>query len=424
MPKESKHTPDCRFCSEPVENVFVDLGLSPLCESFSKAEDLPKGETFYPLKAWVCSACKLVQLEEFVAADQIFDDYAYFSSFSDSWLKHAKDYCSMMRERFGFDTSSFVVEIASNDGYLLKNFVDMGIPCLGIEPSYTVAEAAEKVGVESLVRFFGVETAEHVANERAKADLICGNNVLAHVPDLNDFVGGMPRLLAPGGVVTMEFPHLMRLVDEVQYDTIYHEHFSYLSLLTVQRIFAAHGMTVFDVEELPSHGGSLRVFAQHVDGPHAMSDRVEELLQRETEAGYDGLEVYTDFPAKVEAQKRAMLAYLIEAKEAGRKVVAYGAPGKGNTLLNYCGIGPDLIEYAVDRNPYKHGRFTPGARIPIHPVEVLEQDQDVDDVVILPWNLSKEIAKQLRPLMDRGVRLYVPIPTVQRVEAPAEAAAQ
>ena len=405
----------CRFCDAPLEHVFVDLGLSPLCESFVPAEDLDRGETFYPLKVWVCGACKLVQLQEYVAAAEIFDDYAYFSSFSDSWLEHARRYCQMVSDRFGLGPDSFVVEVASNDGYLLRNFVQAGVPCLGIEPSWTVAEAAKQVGVESMVEFFGRTTASRVAVDRRRADLILGNNVLAHVPDLNDFVGGLPRLLAPGGVVTMEFPHLMRLMDEVQYDTIYHEHFSYLSLLTVQRVFAAHGLELFDVEELSSHGGSLRVFAQHQGASQEVSSNVAELLERETAAGFDGLDVYLDFPAKVEASKRATLRFLIQARDEGKRVVAYGAPGKGNTLLNYCGIRTDLVEYAVDRNPYKHGRFTPGAHIPIFPPEKLEQD-DPDYVLILPWNLAREIAAQLAPLRAKGTKLAIPIPTLTLLE--------
>lgn len=412
-----EHAAPCRFCGAPLEHVFVDLGLSPLCESFVKAEDLNRSEAFHPLKVWVCGSCKLVQLQEYVAADDIFDDYAYFSSFSDSWLEHAASYCTMVTERFGLGAESLVVEIASNDGYLLRNFVEAGVPCLGVEPSWTVAEAAKKVGVESLVQFFGRQTAAGIARERGRADLILGNNVLAHVPDLNDFVGGLPLLLAPTGVVTMEFPHLMRLVDEVQYDTIYHEHFSYLSFLTVQRVFKAHGLELFDVEELPSHGGSLRIFAQHAGGPHPVTARVEELLERERGAGYDGLDVYLDFPERVEASKRALLRFLIDAKEAGKRVVAYGAPGKGNTLLNYCGVRTDLIEYAVDRNPYKHGRSTPGTHIPIHPPERLEQD-DPDYVLILPWNLAREIAAQLSPLTARGVKLAVPIPRLTLLEEP------
>jgi SAM-dependent methyltransferase len=413
----------CRFCAAPVEHVFVDLGLSPLCESFIKPEDLNRGETFYPLKVWVCGACKLVQLQEYVAADEIFDDYAYFSSFSDSWLKHAATYCEQVSARFGLDAKSFVVEVASNDGYLLRNFVEAGVPCLGVEPSWTVAEAAKKVGVESLVKFFGRDTATELAAERGKADLILGNNVLAHVPDLNDFVGGLPLLLASEGVVTMEFPHLMRLMDEVQYDTIYHEHFSYLSLLTVQRIFAAHGLELFDVEQLASHGGSLRVYAKHAGASHQVNERVHELLARETAAGFDGLEVYLDFPARVEASKRATLSFLIQAREEGKRVVAYGAPGKGNTLLNYCGISTDMIEYAVDRNPYKHGRYTPGAHLPIFPPKKLEAD-DPDYVLILPWNLQREIAKQLAPLCAKGTRLVVPIPTLTVLEtAPSGALA-
>ncbi len=411
MSTEPAASPACRFCGVPLEHPFVDLGMSPLCETFLQADQLNQGEVFYPLKVWVCGECKLVQLQAYVAASDIFDDYAYFSSFSESWLKHAQRYCAMVTERFELGGDSLVVELASNDGYLLKNFVAGGVPCLGVEPSWTVAEAARKIGVETEVRFFGRETARDLAAQRGRADLILGNNVLAHVPDINDFVGGLPLLLAEDGVVTMEFPHLAQLMDQVQYDTIYHEHFSYLSFLAVQRVFAHHGLELFDVEELPSHGGSLRIFAQHAGYDRPIGERALELAERERSAGFDAMEVYLGFTERVESSKRATLDFLIRAREKGQRVVAYGAPGKGNTLLNYCGIRTDLIEYAVDRNPYKHGRFTPGTHIPIHPAERLDED-DPDYVLILPWNLQREIVAQLSHLRERGTRFAVPIPTL------------
>ncbi|MEM9800021.1 MAG: class I SAM-dependent methyltransferase [Planctomycetota bacterium] len=405
----------CRFCGAPLQDRFVDLGMSPLCESFLKADELNRGETFYPLNVWVCRECKLVQLEEYVSPGEIFDDYAYFSSFSDSWLRHASRYCEMATERFGLDASSFVVELASNDGYLLRNFVEAGVPCLGIEPSHTVADAAKEAGIDTVVRFFGRELATELAAERGRPDLLLGNNVLAHVPDINDFVGGMKILLAETGVITMEFPHLLRMMDENQFDTIYHEHFSYLSLLTTSAIFRHHGLEVFDVEELPSHGGSLRVFTQHEGGPRAIEPAVEALIAEEKERGLDSLEGYAGFTPRVEKTKRDLLRYLIQAREEGKRVVAYGAPGKGNTLLNYCGIRSDLIEYAVDRNPYKHGRFTPGTHIPIHPPEKLDEDRP-DVIVILPWNLQKEITKQLAHACDWGAKFVVPIPELEVID--------
>lgn len=404
--------PRCRACEAPLEHTFVDLGMSPLCESFLRVEELDQGETFYPLHVWVCGGCKLVQLQEYVAPDRIFDDYAYFSSFSDSWLRHARSYCEEVTARFGLGPESFVVEVASNDGYLLRNFVAAGVPCLGIEPSGNVAEAARKVGVESLVRFFGVETARAVRAERGPADLIAGNNVFAHVPDIRDFAGGLRELLADDGVVTLEFPHLERLMAENQYDTIYHEHFSYLSFHSARRVLRDQGLEVFDVASLPSHGGSLRLFAQHAGGPHATTAAVGALEAHERERGFEDLAVYLGFTAAVERSKRETLRFLIDAREAGKRIVAYGAPGKGNTLLNYCGIRTDLIEFAVDRNPYKHGRFTPGTHIPIHPPEALD-DARPDYVFILPWNLRKEIVAQLAHAREWGAKFVVPIPRLE-----------
>ena len=402
----------CRFCDAPLLHTFVDLGMSPPCESFLTAEQAAAAESFYPLHAFVCDQCFLVQLVDYIPAGEIFDEYAYFSSFSTSWLKHASDYCEMVTDRFGLIQDDFVVELASNDGYLLQNFVKAGVPCMGVEPSWNVAEAAKEKGVESLVAFFGVETATKVRAERGAASLILGNNVLAHVPDINDFVGGAKALLADDGRITYEFPHLMQLMDQGQYDTIYHEHFSYLSFSFVKRLLEEHGLEPFDVQELPSHGGSLRVFAQHAAGPHAIEPAVAELLGREETAGYGKLETYTNFTARCEKSKRDTLAFLVEAREAGKTVAAYGAPGKGNTLLNYCGIRQDFISFAVDRNPYKHGRFTPGTHIPILAPEALDEAKP-DYIFILPWNLKREIVNQLAHAREWGAKFVVPIPSLQ-----------
>lgn len=407
--------PPCRFCGAALEQTFVDLGQSPPCESFVKASDLHRGETFYPLVALVCSECFLVQLQDFVASEDIFDDYAYFSSFSDSWLAHAARFCTQATELLSLDANSFVLEIASNDGYLLRNFVESGVPCLGVEPSGNVAAAGEKVGVPSLVRFFGEETAAQIVADRGQADLVVGNNVLAHVPDINDFVKGLSLLVAPGGVISLEFPHLERLMAEVQYDTIYHEHFSYFSFRTVQRILDAHGLESFDVEQLPSHGGSLRVWAQRKGAARPIADSVQALSEHELTAGFEDLSTYADFTRQVERSKRETLKFLIAAKERGESVVAYGAPGKGNTLLNYCGIRTDLVQFAVDKNPYKHGRFTPGTHIPIHPPEALDEAKP-DWILILPWNLAKEITAQLAYTKEWGARFIVPIPEMRVVE--------
>jgi hypothetical protein len=403
--------PACRFCSAPLRHTFVDLGVSPLCESFLAADQLNAMEPFYPLHVRVCEQCFLVQLEQYVAREEIFTEYAYFSSYSDSWVRHAERYTEEMVERFALDGQSMVVELASNDGYLLQHFVARGIPCLGVEPAANVAEAAEARGVPTRVAFFGREEARRLRDEGYAADLMAANNVLAQVPDLNDFVGGIAELLAPRGVATVEFPHLLRLMDECQYDTIYHEHFSYFSLIATERIFAAHGLEVFDVQELASHGGSLRIFAAH-DGARDVGERTQALRAREHDAGLNTMAAYSAFDERVKASKRALLTFLIEAKEQGKRVAAYGAPGKGNTLLNYCGVGPDLIEFAVDRNPYKHGRYTPGMRIPIHPPKRIDQVKP-DVIVILPWNLQKEIAEQLAHTREWGAQLVVPVPTTE-----------
>ncbi|HEU0200989.1 MAG TPA: methyltransferase domain-containing protein, partial [Burkholderiaceae bacterium] len=362
--------------------------------------------------AYVCGACFLVQLQEFVTPAQIFSEYAYFSSYSSSWVAHARRYAEMMIERFKLGATSKVMEIASNDGYLLQHFVAHGVPVLGIEPAANVAQAAIEKGVPTTVSFFGRQTAAKIAEEHGRPDVLLGNNVLAHVPDINDFVGGMKTLLAPDGVITMEFPHLMRLMAENQFDTIYHEHFSYLSFVTVERIFAHHGLTLFDVEELPTHGGSLRIFGRHVENiALAVTDRVRNLRSREIDDGFQTLERYQGFEEQVKATKRKLLAFLIDAKQRGKKVVGYGAPGKGNTLLNYCGIRTDFLDFTVDANPYKQGKFTPGTRIPILAPDRIAAARP-DYVLILPWNLKEEISTQAAYIREWGGKFVVPIPEV------------
>jgi SAM-dependent methyltransferase len=402
---------DCRFCGNPLQESFVDLGLSPLCQKHTHIEEINHAEPFYPLHAFVCDRCFLVQLGEFVAPDDIFGTYYhYFSSFSDSWLEHAKTYAEAMIARLGLDTSSQVVEIASNDGYLLQYFAERGVPAYGIEPATNVAKTARARGIDTVVEFFGQACAEKMAKERGQPDLLLGNNVLAHVPDVNDFVSGMARLLAPGGTITMEFPHLMRLVAESQFDTIYHEHFSYFSFSTVEKIFAHHGLTLVDVEELPTHGGSLRIFAQHTQTPPAKpSQRVAELKAREQAAGMLSLPYYRDFSAKAERIRRDLMRFLFDVNEAGESVVGYGAPGKGNTLLNYCGIRADLMAYTVDRSPAKQGTFLPGSRIPVYGPERIDQTQP-DYVLIMPWNLKEEITTQMSHIRDWGGRFVTAIP--------------
>jgi SAM-dependent methyltransferase len=399
----------CRFCGGRL-HPFVDLGMSPPCESFLSADRLGAVEAFYPLAAEVCESCFLVQLEEHVKAAEIFPEYAYFSAYSDAWLEHARHYVETITARFGLGPDSFVVELASNDGYLLQYFVAKGIPSLGIDPAANVAKAAEKRGVRTLVAFFDRALGARLAAEGRQADLVVGNNVLAQVPDLNSFVAGIKHLLKPGGVSTIEFPHLLKLIQENQFDTIYHEHFSYFSLLVAEQVFAAHGLRVFDVEELWTHGGSLRLFICHEeDAAQPTHDRVGALIGRERDEGLHRLDAYESFAEQVRETKRKLLSFLIAAKRAGKRIAAYGAPGKGNTLLNYCGIRTDFIDYAVDRNPYKHGRYTPGTHIPIFPPEKIAETRP-DYVLILPWNLTDEIEKQLAYIRDWGGKFVVPIP--------------
>jgi 2-polyprenyl-3-methyl-5-hydroxy-6-metoxy-1,4-benzoquinol methylase len=396
-----------------LRHTLVDLGMSPLCESYLTAEQLNRMEPFYPLHVFVCDRCFLVQLEEYVSPESIFTEYAYYSSYADSWLQHARQYTDRMIERFGIHTGSHVVEVASNDGYLLQYFVAKGIPVLGIEPAANVARSAEEKGVPTLVRFFG-ETLAHELRAGGKgADLLIGNNVLAQVPDLNDFVKGMSIVLKPEGIITMEFPHLVKLVEENQYDTIYHEHFSYFSLVAVEKIFAHHGLTIFDVEELPTHGGSLRIYACNRDrGARAIGDRVISLKAREVDSGLTRMEYYRSFGEKVKESKRKLLEFLIQAKREGKAICGYGAPGKGNTLLNYCGIRTDFLDYTVDRNPYKHGKFTPGTHIPIYDPDRIQETKP-DYLLILPWNVKDEIMAQMAHIRTWGGRFVVPIPEVK-----------
>ena len=403
---------ECRSCSAPLSEVLVDLGSSPLANSYLEPEKMQQGEVYYPLCVYLCHRCWLAQLPEFESSEGIFSDYAYFSSFSDSWLDHARRYVDAMAERFGLGEGSRVIEIASNDGYLLQYFKARNIPCLGIEPAANVAQAAVAKGIPTRVEFFGTDCANKLAAQGEKADLLLGNNVLAHVPNLNDFVAGLKIALAEGGVLTMEFPHLLRLMDENQFDTIYHEHFSYFSLVAVERVFARHGLTLFDVEELDTHGGSLRIFVRHQeDATKAVGERVNELRSRELARGMETPGFYRDFAERVSETKRKLLAFLIQEKRAGKTIVGYGAPAKGNTLLNYCGVRTDFVDYTVDRSPHKQGRFLPGTRIPIAgPDRIRETTPDY--VLILPWNLRREIMSQMADIAEWGGRFIVAIPEV------------
>jgi SAM-dependent methyltransferase len=403
----------CRLCGHPADRLFVDLGMSPLCESFLTAEQLNQMEPFYPLRVQLCPNCFLVQLAEYVGPADIFSEYAYFSSYSTSWVEHARIYTETIRQELGLTAKSLVIEIASNDGYLLQHFVKAGIPVLGIEPALNVAEVARAKGVPTRCSFFGVKTARELVAEGLQADLLLGNNVLAHVPDLNDFVGGLAIALKPTGVLTMEFPHLMRLMEGNQFDTIYHEHFSYFSFLTAEKAFAAHGLTVFDVKEIPTHGGSLRIYARHAeDASRPVTTAVDELRAREQRAGLDRVETYRAFDEQVRETKRQLLEFLVDAKRQGKSIAGYGAPGKGNTLLNYCGVREDFIDYTVDRNPYKHNKFLPGTHIPIFPPEQIAKTRP-DYVLILPWNLKDEIIAQLSYIREWGGQFVVPIPGIQ-----------
>jgi SAM-dependent methyltransferase len=405
----------CRHCGTPLQHTLIDLGMSPLCESFLTQAELDAPETYYPLHVRFCHSCWLVQLAEFVSPAHIFTEYAYFSSYSTTWVAHAGRYSEMIKARLGLGPKSFVVELGSNDGYLLQHFVALGVPVLGIEPAANVAEAARKAGVPTLNAFFGLETARQVAAERGRADLIVANNVLAQVPDLNDFIAGMAHLLAPEGAITIEVPHLERLIAENQFDTIYHEHFSYFSLGTMSRLAAAHELALIDVETLPTHGGSLRVYLAHRGSHHLVSIRVVRMLAEERGAGLESLSTYFDFADRVQSAKRELLYVLIEAKKQGKRICGYGAPGKGNTLLNYAAIGTDFLDFTVDRNPYKHGRYTPGMHVPIYPVEAID-DAEPDYILILPWNLKDEIVRQMRDVGKWGAKFIVPIPAVSIVD--------
>jgi SAM-dependent methyltransferase len=399
----------CRLCGAVLEHTFVDLGMSPLCESFLARDELDAMEPYFPLHALVCAECFLVQLKEYVSPAHIFSEYAYFSSYSTTWVEHARAYCAAMTRRMRLGRESLVVELASNDGYLLQHFLPLGIPVLGIEPAANVAKVAIQKGIPCRVDFFGTRLADELVGEGQRADLIVANNVLAQVPELNDFMAGMARLLKPDGLITLEFPHLERLIAENQFDTIYHEHFSYFSLLTVERLAARHSLRLIDVEELPTHGGSLRVYLAHADSTWEATLNVADLRSREHRLGFQDLAAYAAFAEQVKRTKRRLLSFLIAAKDEGKRICGYGAPGKGNTLLNYCGIGTDFLDFTVDRNPYKHGRFTPGMHIPIRPVEAIYEARP-DLILILPWNLKAEIVAQMRDAAAWGARFVVPIP--------------
>lgn len=405
--------PVCRFSGRPLKHVFVDLGMTPLANSYLTSNRLNVSEVFYPLRAYVSDDYFVVQLEQFVRAKHIFGEYAYFSSYSDSWLRHAEAYAGMAVERFGLNRNSQVVEVASNDGYLLQYFVRKGIPVLGVEPAANVASVAERKGIPTIRKFFGRKTARELVASGYRADLLIGNNVLAHVPNLNDFVAGLRIVLKPDGVLTMEFPHVLHLIEDVQFDTIYHEHFCYFSFLAVNQIFKAHEITLFDVDEIPTHGGSLRIYGKHVAAERPqISDRVEALLQKERQAGLDRVETYEQFGEKAKRVKRNLLRFLIGAKGNGKSIVGYGAAAKGNTLLNYCGIGTDFLDYVVDRSPYKQGLFLPGTHIPIAAPERIAETKP-DYVLILPWNLKDEIMAQMDYIASWGGRFVIPLPEVR-----------
>ena len=406
----------CRFCGAELKHTLVDLGMSPLCESYVAEENYARMEPFYPLHVFVCHACHLAQLDEFVPAEEIFTEYAYFSSYADSWVEHARRYSHAFSDRFQLDGQSQVVEVGSNDGYLLQHFIDLGIPCYGIEPAANVAKVAIEKGIPTEVAFFGRETARELVGQGRQADLILGNNVLAQVPDLNDFVAGLKIMMKPGAVMTIEFPHLLATIEGNQFDQVYHEHYCYFSLIAAESIFSHHGIRIFDVEELPTHGGSLRIFGSHVeDATKPLSDRLSAFRNRELAAGLDRMETYASFAEKVRETKYQAIDFLIAAARANKSVAGYGAPGKGNTFLNYCGIKTDLIAYTVDRNPYKQGKYLPGSRIPIyHPDKIRETKPDY--VVILPWNFKEEIINQLHYIQDWGGRFVVFVPTMTVLE--------
>ena len=402
----------CRFCAGALTHSLCDLGMSPPSNRYLRPEQLKEMEPFYPLHAYVCDQCWLVQLEQFHSPEEIFaNDYAYFSSFSESWLAHCKNYCEQMQKTYAIGKNSLVIEIASNDGYLLQNFVRAGIPALGIEPAANVAKTAIEKGVPTRVEFFGTACAKKLVAEGKQADLLLGNNVLAHVPDLNDFVMGLRMLLKPDGVITFEFPHLLKLMQENQFDTIYHEHFCYFSLLSINTVFAHHGLTIFDVEQLPTHGGSLRIHACHT-GRRKAGGAVDAVMSAEKSYGLDTIAAYDKFAEQVRETKRKLLEFLIAAKRAGKKIVGYGAAAKGNTLLNYCGVRSDFIDYVVDLNPHKQNMLLPGTHIPIHSPEKIKQTKP-DYVLILPWNIRDEVKKQHGYIAEWGGQFVVPIPEVK-----------
>ena len=405
-------TLNCRFCNEPVTNIFVDLGISPLSNAFLKKEMLNDVEKKFPLCVYVCDNCFLVQLPEFEKPENIFEDYAYFSSYSSIWLEHAENYVDMMIKKFDFNEKSVVIEIASNDGYLLQFFKEKNIPILGIEPAVNVAKVAKEKGIPTITKFFGVNTANELKKEDKLSDLIIGNNVLAHVPNLNDFVKGLKILLKSTGIITLEFPHILQLIEKNQFDTIYHEHFSYLSLNTVKQIFEFHNIIIFDVEEIPTHGGSLRIYAKHkINKNFEIKNSVNDLLEKEKEFGLLNLSFYLEFSRKVELVKKELIEFFNNTKQNGKKIVCYGAAAKGNTLLNYCGIGKENIEYVVDINSYKQGLYLPGSHLHIKKPEEIKKDKP-DFILILPWNIKEEIMKDISFIHDWNGKFVIPIPRV------------
>lgn len=408
-------TLNCRFCNKSLTNIFADLGTSPLSNAFLTKEMLSNLEKIYPLCAYVCDNCFLVQLPEFEKPENIFEDYAYFSSYSSTWLHHAENYVNTMIERFSFNERNQIIEIASNDGYLLQFFKKKNIPILGIEPAANVAKVAKERGIPTLTKFFSVNTANELKKENKLADLIIGNNVLAHVPDLNNFVKGLKILLKPTGIITLEFPHILQLIQKNQFDTIYHEHFSYFSLLTAQKIFSFHGLTIFDVEEISTHGGSLRIYLKHSEsGNISINQKVDILLKKEKQFGLENISTYKNFTKKVQKTKEKLQEFFITAKKSGKKIVCYGAAAKGNTMLNYCEIGNEFIDYVVDQNPHKQKSFLPGTHIPIKSPDEIQKTKP-DYVVIIPWNLKEEIMEQMKYIRDWGGKFMIPIPEVSIV---------
>ena len=399
----------CRFCDAKLERTFVDLGRSPLANSLLSAEDADRGEAFYPLHVFVCDNCLLVQIQAFARSEDIFSDYLYFSSYSDLWLRHCRQYAIEMTRRYALDDRSLVVEVASNDGYLLQYFKERGIGVLGVEPAANVAKVAQDAGIGTEVAFFGAEAARRLADAGKSADLMAANNVLAHVPNLHDFVLGFKLLLKPAGTATFEFPHLLNLIEEKQFDTIYHEHFSYFSLIVADKIFAHHDLRIYDVERLPTHGGSLRIFVCHADAPFPRAGGVDSLMKIERKAGLDKIETYAGFAESVTDIKCQLVSFLIDARKNGKSAVGYGAPAKGNTLLNYCGVGPELLSYTVDISPHKQGRYLPGVQIPIYAPDRIFATRP-DYVLILPWNIKEEITDKMAAIRQWGGRFVIAIP--------------